>query len=366
MAFAMTCIVSMVAMITSSRGPAADFYPFIIPAIQIYGGSLIVPQFRTMLVTCTTYYLLFWIMIVPGQTSLVPLYASTFVLSVTTFAVIMGSYAREALERDQLRKEQQLARARDDALRMADAAVQANASKNRMLASVSHELRTPMNAIIGFSEVMKAEIFGPIQPERYRGYIDDIHKSGGILLSNIDDLLDMARIEAGKMGWDERTFPIAEAMEMAAKASRSTLRDDTIRIVWRDESGGASINADFDRFCQAMINVLNNAGKFSPPESVIFMNFGRARTGWQLTVSDKGCGIPAEELPRIREPFAQVRQSDYDAAKGGIGLGLAITGEIVRRMKGEILIDSIEGKGTTVTFRLPASRIERRSGRLIA
>ncbi len=364
--YSTTITASILTMIVCASGPAADYYPFAIGVIQIFGGGLVVPQFRTMAITCIAAYTGFWLTVGYGETSLLSLYASGFLLTVTTLSVIVGSYARESLERDQKRKEYQLANARDEALRMGEAAIKANEAKNHMLANISHELRTPMNAILGFSEAMKLELYGKIEQPKYREYIADIHRSGGILLSNINDLLDLARIEAGKMGWHETVFEVADAMQTAAKASTSTLFNETIRIVWTDESGGARMRGDYDRLCQAMINLLNNAGKFSPPGGTIGLTFTRAGNDWAIRVVDEGCGIPEKDLQRIREPFAQVGPDGYSAAKGGLGLGLAITGEIMRRLDGEIVIDSVLDFGTTVTLALPAHRIIDEPQRLIA
>lgn len=356
--FGLICTVSILMMIVYARGPAADYYPFAIGVIQVFGGGLVVPQFRTMAINSLVSYIGFWGTVNLGETSTESLSSSAFLLTVTTVAVIIGSHTREAMERDQFRKERELAEARDEALRRGREAIIANNAKSHMMANVSHELRTPMNAIIGFSEVMKEEVFGAITPSKYREYVDDIHSSGRILLSNINDLLDMARIESGKMGWEDGVFAVADAMDIAAKSSMALLHERGIRIVWHDHSGGARLRGDFDRLCQAMINVLNNAGKFSPPGGTIAMTFDHTPRGWALGIADEGCGIPAEDLHRIREPFAQVGPDSYSAAKGGLGLGLAITGEIIRHLDGEIVIDSTVGRGTTVTFLLPAERID--------
>ncbi len=366
MMFAMVSTTSLLTMIVCAQGPAADYYPFALGAIQVFGGALVVPQFRTMAVSALAMYVGFWGTVHMGQTSLTSIYVNMFLLTVSTISIIVGSYTRETLERDQLRKEHQLAEARDKALVSSRDAIQANQAKSHMMANVSHELRTPMNAIIGFSEMMKEEIFGSINPPKYREYVDDIHKSGRILLSNINDLLDMARIETGKIGWEERLFPVSEVMEIAVKSSRAALPDDSIHILSYDMSDGAYVHADFDRLCQALTNLMNNAGKFSPPDSIIEITFGATATGWAFRVKDEGCGIAGEDLQRIREPFAQVGPSSYSAAKGGLGLGLAITSEIAQRLDGTLDITSTVGVGTTVSILLPNERIELHSERLSA
>lgn len=358
-AFAASCALSLLTMIAITEGPAADYYPFALSAIMIFGGGLVVPQFRTIAINTLAGFVGFWCILPFSQTSVMSAQANAFLLSVSATSIIVGAYTREAIERDQFRKEAELAEARDRAVAMGREAVEANRAKSHMLANVSHELRTPMNAIIGFSEVMKAGIFGPVTPDRYRGYVDDIHASGSILLSNINDLLDIARAETGKMGWEERTFPVAQAMDVAAKASRASLSDRRVRIVWDDRSGGATLCGDFDRTCQAFINVMNNAGKFSPPGGTVAMAFARdgAAGDWVLSVADEGCGIPPEDLHRIREPFAQVGPESFSVAKGGLGLGLAITTEIVRRLDGTMTIESVVDEGTTVLIRLPDHRV---------
>ena len=358
LAFASICTISILSMIVCARGPAADYYPFAIGAIQIFGSGLVVPQFRTMAITALSAYIGFWSIAHMAETSMTSLYANGFFLTVTTASVIVAAYTREVLERDQLRKEYELGEARDEALSNSRKAIQATRAKSHMMANVSHELRTPMNAIIGFSEMMKVEMYGRIEQPKYREYIEDIHKSGNILLTNINDLLDIARIETGKINWEETLFPAIDAMEIAVKSSRETLSDDTIRIVSTDESNGAHVRADFSRLCQALINLLNNAGKFSHSGGVIELTFTPVANGWAFRVSDEGCGIPAEDLERIREPFAQVGPDSFSAAKGGLGLGLAITSEIARWMDGTLEIESSLDVGTTVSLRLPNERVE--------
>lgn len=356
--FALIACASILLMITVAEGPAADFYPFATGVIMIFGGWLVVPQFRTMALVSAVTYASFWGTVWIGETSIYSIYANAFLLTVTTLAVIVGAYNREALERDQLRQQHALSAARDDAERLRDEAIQASKAKSHLLANVSHELRTPMNAIIGFSDVMKAELFGPVRPVKYAEYLDDINRSGKILLANINDLLDISRIEAGKMGWKDTEFAVADAMEIARKASLAAARDGGVAIVANDRTGGLRIRADFDRFCQAIINVLNNAAKFSGSGTEIALTFECTADGrYRLSVADEGCGIPPEDLRRIHEPFVQVSVDGYSSRKGGLGLGLAITREIVRRLEGEIEIESAVGAGTTVRFVLPAHRI---------
>lgn len=355
--FGMIAFTTLLLITLIAERPAADYFPFAFSAIMVFGHGLVVPRFRHMATLCLLAFAGYWSTVSFSQTSFQAIYANAFMMTVTTFAVVVGSFTREKLERQAGISAENLARARLEALSLRDEAMQANHAKSHFLANVSHELRTPMNAIIGFSEVMRTGLFGEIQPSRYAEYVDNIHYSGNLLLSNINDLLDFSRIELNKLGWEEDVFAFQPAIMAAIVTCRAGFVETNIRLESIDRAAPKLFLGDKDRFSQAMINIIGNAIKFAEPGMPIIVSVEVLSTEFlALHIRDRGCGIAAEDLERIREPFGQVGADSYSAKKGGLGLGLAITAEIVRRHDGELLIDSELGVGTTVSILLPTAR----------
>ena len=235
-----------------------------------------------------------------------------------------------------------------------ETAESANRTKSRFLATMSHELRTPLNAIIGFSDMLKSELFGPMGP-RYKEYSELIHESGTLLLDLINDILDMSKIEAGKFELALETFNVGEAVEtsvrlLKAKAEQSGL---TLSIA---ASEPAPISADKRAVKQILINLIANAIKFTPRGGSVTVTSADAGDHVALTIADTGVGIPESDLPRLGRPFEQATQ-DAALTKAGTGLGLALVRSLAQLHGGELSIDSVVGRGTTVTVTLAKHRV---------
>ena len=227
----------------------------------------------------------------------------------------------------------------------------ANHAKSEFLANMSHELRTPLNAINGFSEIMASEMFGPLGHARYKEYAGDIHSSGQHLLSLINDILDMSKIEAGKMQLRIEPVTIDEVV------------DDTLRLVrQRAEKAGLKlrthlpnlpeVEADFRALKQVLLNLLTNAVKFTPQGGTITVSAAVTDDNVHLSVTDTGVGIPEKALSRLAKPFEQV-ENQFSKTKEGTGLGLALTKSLIEMHNGRMEIDSEVGKGTAVHVILP-------------
>ncbi|MBV8132185.1 MAG: PAS-domain containing protein, partial [Alphaproteobacteria bacterium] len=229
----------------------------------------------------------------------------------------------------------------------------ANRAKGDFLANMSHELRTPLNAIIGFSEVISNELFGPITNEKYLEYIKDIHTSSLHLLSIINDVLDMSKIEAGKVELAKEVVQIqnviGEVMRMVHEKARS--RDIEVRAQLSDEN--VEIWADERSMKQIFLNLLSNAIKFSKDGGQIFVRIVADQPDIAvLEIEDHGIGMSEEEQERALQPFGQakpVTTRNY----GGTGLGLPITKGLVEAHGGTLTIDSRAGYGTLVRIVLP-------------
>ena len=228
----------------------------------------------------------------------------------------------------------------------------ASRSKSQFLANMSHELRTPLNAIIGFSEILKNETFGPVGHDRYRGYAEDIHSSGHHLLSLINDVLDMAKIEAGKFepaittnAVDDLIYEVRRMIKgRMAEAGLSLVLDlPSVAVVW-----------DFDRRAikQVLINLLANAIRFTSAGGQIAIRVRSDERGFILEVEDTGTGIPAEHVQRLLQPFEQMSDMTRRGQEG-TGLGLSLSKALVEAHGGTLSIHSVVGEGTAVTLWLP-------------
>ncbi len=232
-----------------------------------------------------------------------------------------------------------------------DKAEDANRVKSEFLANVSHELRTPLNAIIGFSDLMLSGAFGPLGNDQYDGYCRDINEAGTFLLRIISDILDMARLEAGRIEIDREPLDLDALVRetigaFAAEAERSHL---TIVAAPRAE---VTLPADKEAVRQVVANLISNAVKFTPEGGTIAVKTEKRADGALVTVADTGIGIASEAFEKLGRPFEQV-EGPLTRSHKGSGLGLAISRSLVALHGGEMTIESKEGAGTTVTVFLP-------------
>jgi two-component system, cell cycle sensor histidine kinase PleC len=258
-------------------------------------------------------------------------------------------------EKDALFAELEQAKANSDEARRR--AEEANLAKSRFLATMSHELRTPLNAIMGFSEVMKNEVFGPHACPTYREYAGDIHGSGQHLLNLINEILDLSRIEAGRYELNEEALHLAyivddcrHMMNLRAKAKNQTVRDaidPSLPRLWADERA----------IRQIVLNLLSNAIKFTPQGGEIALKVGWTSSGGQyVSVKDSGPGIPEAEIPVVMSSFGRGSNA-IKTAEQGSGLGLPIVKGLVDLHGGTFRLKSKPREGTEVIVTFPAARV---------
>ncbi|WP_421792221.1 PAS domain-containing sensor histidine kinase [Hyphobacterium sp.] len=231
-------------------------------------------------------------------------------------------------------------------------AEEANRSKSEFLANMSHELRTPLNAVNGFSEIMLREMFGPLGDERYIDYVKDIHTSGQHLLSLINDILDMSKIEAGKMQLQKEPASLATIVEQSLRLVKARADEKSIRLVSELDETLPDLTADPRAMKQVVLNLLSNAVKFTPEEGRVTVRSFEIEGQLALQVADTGIGIPKEDLPRLGRPFEQI-ESQHSKSHQGTGLGLALSKSLIEMHAGRMEIDSELGEGTTVTIIVP-------------
>ncbi|WP_020590815.1 ATP-binding protein [Kiloniella laminariae] len=229
----------------------------------------------------------------------------------------------------------------------------ANQAKSEFLANMSHELRTPLNAIIGFSDLMRNEMFGPIEQQQYKGYSEDIYNSGTHLLSLISDILDISKIEAGGYLLEMEDINFAEVAASAIRMLAPRAENRSLQVETEISNSLSPIPADHRALLQILLNIIANAIKFSHTGSrVLFKAVETAKDELKITVTDFGLGIPEHQLPLVGSPFYQ-GESTLRKKHEGTGLGLYITKSLVTLHHGTFRIESKFGEGTTVTITLP-------------
>ncbi len=262
-------------------------------------------------------------------------------------AAIRGSIERE-LKQKKLLQDLELARQR---------AVESNHAKSNFLAMMSHELRTPLNAIIGFADIMKTGTFGEVKPDRYAGYVGDIHDSGKHLLALLDELLELSSIDAGSTKLKEEMVDIKVMIHSIISWVQERANKRSIKLLTDIQSDLPDVYADPVRLKQILLNLITNAVKYTKPGGQAFLRCEVAENGQLIfEVSDTGIGIASENLESIFEPFTRLTTSSY-SAHDGVGLGLAITKRLVDLHSGEIKIQSELGIGTKANVILPADRV---------
>ncbi len=260
--------------------------------------------------------------------------------SLATYDDVTGSYSAE----------RQLRIAKEEA-------ELASRAKSDFLANVSHELRTPLNAIIGFSEIIKDQLFGPMGNQRYREYAIDIHDSGTHLLSLINDILDLSKIEAGKFELHEEAIDLERATKSCFRIMRDRAEEAGVTLEHRFPAGLPRIKADPRAVKQILLNLLSNAVKFTDPGGRVLVYSSINQDGaLVLHVEDTGIGIAGADIAKAMAPFGQV-DSSLSRKYEGTGLGLPLTRHLVDLHDGELTLASNMGQGTHVSIVFPSERV---------
>jgi two-component system, cell cycle sensor histidine kinase DivJ len=244
--------------------------------------------------------------------------------------------------------------ARENALEQAKAEAEAqNAGKSRFLANMSHELRTPLNAIMGFADIMKQRLFGPI-PDRYSDYPELIHESGAHLLELINDVLDMSKIEADRYELNLEEFDVREALNATIRLMRG--QADRVGVNLRGVAPEQPLDVFADRRAikQISLNLISNALRFTPRGGLVTISVSAAGSNLELSVVDTGAGIAPADLERLGKPYEQA--GDTVQRSGGTGLGLSLVRALAELHGGRLLIESQEGQGAKVSVIMPVVR----------
>ncbi len=237
-----------------------------------------------------------------------------------------------------------------------DQAESANRARGEFLANMSHELRTPLNAVLGFSEILERELFGPLGDARYQEFVHDIHNSGRHLLEIIGNILDLTKIDAGRLELDEDEVDIVDLMQACGRLMADAARAAGVELHVQLPQERILLRADATRLRQIMLNLLSNAVKFTPEGREVVLSGETAEDAFILVIADTGIGMTAEEAVQAMQPFRQI-DSSLSRRYQGTGLGLPLTKSLVELHGGTLVLESVVGKGTTVTVRLPRWRV---------
>jgi len=235
-----------------------------------------------------------------------------------------------------------------------EAANRANSAKSEFLATMSHELRTPLNAILGFSEVIREQMMGP-HSDRYVGYANDIHTSGQHLLALINDVLDLSKLEAGRLELHEEEIDLPELCNSCLVVVSGQAESGSVRLAQQGTEAVPGLFADARLIRQILLNLLSNAIKFTPSGGVVSLDVRSDARGIHLAVTDTGIGMTEHELAIALSPFGQI-DSKIARRHKGTGLGLPIARSLAQLHGGDLTLESASGIGTTVTVQLPSER----------
>jgi PAS domain S-box-containing protein len=243
-----------------------------------------------------------------------------------------------------------------------DEAEAANRAKSEFLAAMSHDLRTPLNAIMGFREMMRTHAFGPLGEEHYEEYAQDIHRSGTLLISLINDILDLSKIEAEKYIVNEVILDVRQLVEESVNQNRAAMNKPAQVFSIDAAADLPDLRADERAVLQILNNLVSNAIKFSSDDGAIGIGVGTdAENAIVIAVADDGIGMSEADLESIRKPFAQAN-GEHARRHEGTGLGLYLVGNLMKLHGGTMRVSSEPGKGTTVTVRFPPARTANTAG----
>lgn len=354
---ALSAGISVVAMTAIMSEPFKDAYYAGLIMVVIYCATLIRLKFIHSLwisiVLFASYQLVcWWINPIPVGRAI----SNDFFLFMATGVGLFSGYIEETYIRKAY-VSQKIIEAKNTLLNvLLQESHKANRSKSEFLATMSHELRTPLNAVIGFSDILKKQLYGPLGNEKYNDYVNDIHRSGSHLLSIINDILDLAKAEAGKLKLEEHDVDLHEVVKRCARMCGERAESGKVEVILPDNNQRLYVRGDERLLFQLILNLVSNAIKFTLEGGKVWLSLtANAAEGVLLKVADTGIGIAPENMERVLRPFEQL-ESSFTRRHGGTGLGLPYADRLAQLHGGKLTLESDPGRGTTVSVWLPPER----------
>ncbi|MBK1668390.1 hypothetical protein CKO28_10120 [Rhodovibrio sodomensis] len=348
----------IIAMTLLTDPPVAGWYYAGLSLVVVYSTSAIRLHFLvafTVTVMLAVAYLLATLLLNDVPPAMI--WANAAFLVATVGVGLLSNYTVELFARQRYAHEDRLQIAMREANFQRRQANAANQAKSQFLATMSHELRTPLNAVIGFAEVISLQMLGKIENSKYSSYAEHILNSARHLLGILDDILELAKADAGALRLNEDVVPMGETVETVMQSMTQQAGERGVRLRAQPVDPEVDLRADPRLIRQLLTNLLTNAIKFSSEGGRVTLKAGRTQDGgYEIAVADKGIGISGDDLERIFEPFTQV-ESAFARDHGGAGLGLPLVKQIVDLHQGRIDLDSKLGAGTTVRVYLPKARV---------
>ena len=343
--------------------PGLDVYQFAVTIVIVSVGTMLASTVPGAAIAGTVPVVVAAAAVFISRGELLYYAMATLAVAAEAFFLLLGGRFYSATlaalesraEKDLLIGELETAKAISDESRRR--AEEANLAKSRFLATMSHELRTPLNAILGFAEVMKNEVLGPLENANYKEYAGDIHSSGEHLLNLINEILDLSRIETGRYKLHEEPVNLVHLVEECRHFVQLKAHNKTIEVALQAASDLPRLWADPRAVRQIVLSLLANAVKFMQPGGRIEIRVGWTSSGGQyVSVADNGPGIPEEEIPVVLSAFGQGSIA-IKAAEDGTGLGLPIVQALMHTHDGKFDLKSKLRKGTTATAIFPRARV---------
>jgi signal transduction histidine kinase len=350
--------VGVVTMAAIMPPPFNSLYYAGLIMVVIYGSSLVRLRFVNSLMVSLTLVAMYQVV----STIINPIpfkdyINNNFFLVMATAVGLFSGYIQEMYIRRSYRAQKVIEAKNAAANVLLLEADKANRAKSEFLANMSHELRTPLNAIIGFSDILKKQLFGPLGNDRYAEYVGDINDSGHHLLSIINDILDLSKAEAGKLTLQEDDIDLSRCLEDAVRMCRGRAVSGSVDLEFPDANEQVHALVDERILRQIVLNLLTNAIKFTREGGRVTLSVDvEPGRGIFIRVADTGIGIAPEDIARVMRPFEQV-ENVLSRTQGGTGLGLPLTAKLTELHGGNLTIESQVGQGTTVIVHLPPDRL---------
>jgi signal transduction histidine kinase len=352
------CGLGIAAMCAIMPPPYHSAYYAGLIMVAVYSGTLLGMRFAystsvTLGLLASYQVIVLWV----NPVSPTDYISNNYFLTMATGVGIFSSYILETYIRNNYVAQKIIEQKNQVMKSLLDEAEAASHAKSEFLAVMSHELRTPLNAILGFSEMFKQQMMGPLGSPKYVEYAADIHDSGKHLLAIINDILDLAKAESGKLELTETVFDLDAEIEATLRMCRPKADENKIKLAHAPSRSGLHVVADQRLIRQVALNLVSNAVKFTPAGGNVAIEVTIAReAGVSLVVKDTGVGIAAKDLDRVLRPFEQV-ESALSRSHGGTGLGLPYAKRVIEIHGGALRLTSHVGRGTTVLVNLPAARV---------